>query len=283
MLDHVLAELGHVDPVRLTRVRAHDPRAAGVGHNRHPVAPGDRLLGQQCGHVEELVERVGADHTGLVEQRVDGHVGGGQQRPGVRRGGPRPGGRSPTLHGQNRLLARHPRRQPRELARVAERLEVQQRDVGARVLLPELEEVVARQVGLVPDRDERRQAESEPPGRLDDRDAEPAALRQEADLPRHRRVRREGGVQMHVRVGVEDPEAVRPDQTHPGCPADLDQLSLALSPLLAGLGEAGRNDKERTDSGGGALASDVRDPRGGHNHDAQVDRPWDVGDRVVGG
>ena len=44
-----------------------------------------------------------------------------------------------------------------EALRVPERLEVQEHGVGAVVLLPEAQEVVARQVGLVAHRDERRQ------------------------------------------------------------------------------------------------------------------------------
>ena len=68
----------------------------------------DRLLGQQRGDVEQLVQRVGADHAGLLEQRVDGDVGGGQQRPGVRRGRARPGRRAAALDRQDRLLAGDP-------------------------------------------------------------------------------------------------------------------------------------------------------------------------------
>ena len=47
----------------------------------------------------------------------------------------------------------------RELARVPERLEVEQDHVGRVVVLPVLEQVVRRDVGLVADRDERREAE----------------------------------------------------------------------------------------------------------------------------
>ena len=173
-----------------------------------------------------------------------------------------PAARAAALDRQDRLLARDPRRDARELARVAERLEVQQRDVGLGVLLPVLQEVVARQVGLVADRDERRQAEAEPARRLDDRDPEAAALRQEADRSGDRRVRREGGVEPDVGVGVEHAEAVRPDQPDARVAADLEQLLLALDPLRAGLGEAGRDDEQRADAGRRALARDVDDAFG---------------------
>ena len=51
--------------------------------------------------------------------------------------------------------------------------------------------------------------------------------------------RGEGGVEARALGGVEDAEAVGPDQPHPGAAADLDQLALKLDPLPADLGEAG--------------------------------------------
>ena len=58
------------------------------------------------------------------------------------------------------FCAGEPPREPGELPRVPERLEVHQDEVGALVVLPPLEQVVRGDVGLVPDRDEgtRRRA-----------------------------------------------------------------------------------------------------------------------------
>ena len=64
-----------------------------------------------------------------------------------------------ALHGHDRLRPAEPAGQPRELARVAERLEVEQNDVRGGVGLPVLQHVVARQVGTVAGRYERRQAQ----------------------------------------------------------------------------------------------------------------------------
>ena len=55
-----------------------------------------------------------------------------------------PAAAPPALQRQDRLRHRDPAGKSRELARVPERLEVQQDDVGRRVLLPVLDEVVAR-------------------------------------------------------------------------------------------------------------------------------------------
>jgi hypothetical protein len=116
---------------------------------------GERLLGQQRGDVEKLVERLGPDHPCLMKESVDGHIRRCQQGSGVRRRGLRPRGRTAALDGENRFPARKPARHPRELARVAEGLQIQQREVRAGVLLPVREQIVARQIGLVADRDER--------------------------------------------------------------------------------------------------------------------------------
>ena len=105
---HVAGQLGDLDPGGLAGVGAQDPGPAGVGDDRDPVAARHRLRGQQRGDVEQLVQRVGADHAGLLEQRVDGHVGGRQQRAGVRRGRAGAGGRAAALDRQDRLGAREP-------------------------------------------------------------------------------------------------------------------------------------------------------------------------------
>ena len=174
-------QIDHLDPVRLARVGAEDAGAAAIGDDRDPVPPRHRLGGQQRRDVEQLVHGVGPDHTGLLEQRIDGDVRCRQDRAGVRRRGPRAGSRPSALDGHDRLGGRHPPRDPPELAGVAERLEVEQDELGAGVLLPVLEEVVTGQIRLVPHRDERGQAHAEAAGRADDRDPEPAALRHEAD------------------------------------------------------------------------------------------------------
>ena len=125
-------QLGHVDPVGLAGVGTHDPRAPGIGDDGHPVAARQRLRGQQRSHGEQLVQGVGADHPGLGEQRIDGDIGSRQQRAGVRRGRACPRARAPALDRQQRLVTGKAARDAGELARIAERLQVQQSDLGAR-------------------------------------------------------------------------------------------------------------------------------------------------------
>ena len=67
------------------------------------------------------------------------------------------GGRATALDGEHGLGPSDPAGDPGELARIAERLEVQQHQPGAFILLPVGEQVVGGDVGLVADRHERRQ------------------------------------------------------------------------------------------------------------------------------
>ena len=113
-----------------------------------------------------------------AEQRVDDHVARGQ-RAGVRRGRSRARPRSAGLDGDDRLLLGDAAGDLREPARITEALEVQQDDVGSRIVGPVLDQVVARHVGLVADRHERGDPEIELPHVVENREAERAALRRE--------------------------------------------------------------------------------------------------------
>ena len=86
-------------------------------------------------------------------------------------------------HGEHRLLGRHPADVAAEAAGVAERLEVEQHDVGAVVVEPVLEQVVARQVGLVAHGHEVRDAQAHLAGPLEDDRTDRARLRQQPDPP----------------------------------------------------------------------------------------------------
>ena len=70
-----------------------------------------------------------------------------------------PAAERPLLIATIGLVASDATGDPAELARVAERLKVEQDDVGLRVRLPVVEQVVAGDVGLVPHRDEVGDAE----------------------------------------------------------------------------------------------------------------------------
>ena len=80
------------------------------------------------------------------------------------------------LDDDDRLLPADAARQLGEATRIAERLEVEQEDGGPRVALAPLQEIVARHVGLVAEADERRDADTPRAGKLQERQADAAAL-----------------------------------------------------------------------------------------------------------
>ena len=90
------AELGQLQTVRLAGVGEQDAGAAGVGHDADAPPGGTGCADEQGGDVEQLLQRVGADDAGLLEQRVDRDVEAGQRR-GMARCGARAGGERPDL------------------------------------------------------------------------------------------------------------------------------------------------------------------------------------------
>ena len=273
----------HLEPAGLEDVGAEDAGPAGVGDDPHPRTRRQRLAGQQRGDVEELGHGLGSDHAGLGEEGVDGYVGVRQQGAGVGGGRPRPGRRPAALDDHYRLAAGDPAGDAGELARVAEGLQVEHADRGLAVGLPVLEDVVAGEVGLVPDGDERGDPHPAGAGELDSGDAEGSALRHQPDGPGRRQAGGEGGVEADSRRGVEDAEAVGADQPHPRLAADVEQLPLPAATLLAHLGEAGGDHDQRLDAGGGALAGDLHHLGGGNGDHRQLGRRGQGPDRRVGG
>ena len=71
-------------------VGADDQRPARVGDDPHAAPRGERLLGQDGGGVEQVVQAVAADHARAGEQGVDVSVGRRDQRAGVRARPPAP-------------------------------------------------------------------------------------------------------------------------------------------------------------------------------------------------
>ena len=123
------ASCGSSRPAAGARVGAEDPETAGVRQHGDPAAARQRLAREQHRDVGELLQRVGADHSRLLEESLDG----GRRAcecGRVRTGGALAGRRPSALHRQDRLLPRNAPRDPRELARVAERLQVEEDEIA---------------------------------------------------------------------------------------------------------------------------------------------------------
>ena len=148
-----------------------------------------------------------------------------------------------AAHREDRLRAGDAPCDARELARVPERLEVEQHDVGLRIVLPVLEQVVRRDVGLVADRHERRQPEPARLRLLQQREPQRAALRGERDAAGRECAARERRVQPPCRR--RDAQAVRADHPRAVRAHEREQLVLPRAPFGARLGETRRDDAQR--------------------------------------
>ena len=279
--ENIVWEFDDVEAVGLAGVGTHDRGAARVGYDRDAIAARHGLCGEQRRYVKEFGHRVGTDHARLLKQSVDCDIRGGDERARVRRCRARAGRRATALDRDDRLARAHAPRDPGESAWIPERLEVQQDHIGKGVLLPVVEQVVAGNIGLVADRHERRDPQTEPSGGLDHRDSQPAALREEADVPRRRRMGGKGGVEVHVRCRVEHPEAVGTDEPHTGIAADREQFALPSGAFGAGLGEPSRDHQERVNACRSALARNLVDGDSGNHDYRELDRLGNVTDRRV--
>ncbi len=134
-----------------------------------------------------------------------------------------------------------------------------------------LQQVVARDVGLVADADEGRQADAAVRRQVEDGETEGAALGREADVSRGRQQRREGRVQSDSRRGVDEAHAVRSDHPQAQVPHPRHQPVLKGAPLVARLGEPGRDHDQRADPGGGQVVDDAQDGGRRNGDDRQVD------------
>ena len=91
--DRLVGQLSDVEPGGLAASAARMPGPPAFVRIATRRPSRQRLVRQQVRHVKHLFERVDADHAGLLEQRIDGDVHAGQCA-GVRRSGPRAGGRA---------------------------------------------------------------------------------------------------------------------------------------------------------------------------------------------
>src|SRR6185436_6325707 len=97
--------------------------------------------------------------------------------------------------GQQRLPLAEATCHAGELGGVAERLEVEGGRGDAGVVVPRGQQVVARDVGLVPERDEVSDTQADAPGEVDDDDPHPSGLRGKGETSDRRHGAGEGRVE----------------------------------------------------------------------------------------
>ena len=216
------------------------------------------------------------------EERLDGRRRAGE-RGGVRAGGALAGAGAPALHREDRLLARDAARDP---ARTCAGSRTTRGRAGSSsvcgVVLPVLEQVVRRDVGLVADRDERREPEAARGGLLEEREPERAALRREADVAGGERCaarRSRSGRARRTKM----PRQFGPISRAPCARTRASSCSWRRAPSAAGLGEAGRDHAERLASPSRSAASASASTRSpGTQKTARSTALGDVRDRRIG-
>ena len=208
------------------RLRGEGAERVRVADDGDALSGGQRLVDHQLGDVEQLVDVLHADDAGLPEHRPE--------RTGRHVGLPDPvAGRSavggdPRRDGDHRLPLGQAAGDPGELARVADRLEVEADGGGVVVVDPVLHEVVAGDVDAVARGGEVGDAEAATVGRREHGDPQRAALREEAQTAGAGQPGGQRRVEQDLGVGVDQPERVRADDAQPVLAGAAAQLLLAL-------------------------------------------------------
>jgi hypothetical protein len=213
------------------RLHGQADHAVRVAEHRDAGPARQRLVRDEGGGVHQRAERGHRDDPGLGVER----------RAGLAR-------RLLGIDGEQRDEPGQAARGVRELARVAEGLDVQQAELRVGVLLPVQQQVVRAHVVLLADRREGAHPDAEPVEVAQQREADAPGLHGHARGSRFGRGRRQQGAESVGSVRRGDAEAARTDEAHPGRAADFQQVEALLAV------EAGRRHDQRPDSALGAAA-----------------------------
>ena len=160
--------------------------AAAIGQDREALAREGLLPPERLGGGEELVEIEDAQKPGAAKGGVIDRVGAGE-RAGMRRGGPRALRVPARLDHDDRLRARGGAGRRHELARVGDRLDVEQDRAGAAVGGEIVEAVAEIDVDHVAERHEAREADLAPRRPFDQARRDGARLRDQREIAGRRR------------------------------------------------------------------------------------------------
>ncbi len=133
------------------------------------------------------------------------------------------------------------------------------------------EELVFGDPGLISHADEFGEADVGLLGIVENGHTKGAALGNKPDVPQFGHIRGEGRIHLRQGVRIDEPEAVRSDNSDVMFPADLLDLAFEFDPLATDLLEAGGDDDRGLDPHLPAFIEDLRDSPAGHDDDRQVD------------
>ena len=195
----------------------------------------------------------------------------GRERSGMRTCRPAAHLAPARLDRDDRLFSGDAPGDPAEAAGIAEGLEIQQDDPGILIVLPEFQQVVRGDVHPVPDAREMGDPQVIALHVIEQRQAEGAAVRADAQIAARRPHPGEGCVQVHGRVGVHDPQAIGPDAPHAVGKHLFPEKPLPLLSFGTAFSEAGGNDHDAPDALSAALVDHVENFLRGYDYHGKVD------------
>ena len=173
------------------------------------------------------------------------------------------------------------RGEPGELARVPERLEVEEDHARVRIVLPVLQQIVAADVRLVADRDELGDADPELAGAAHQLDPQTTRLREERDRAATGSTGANVAFMRTSGAVFTMPRQFGPITRMPLRRAVATMARSASLPLGTGLGEAGGDDHDAEHLLLRALFDHARNEVGRHDDQRDVDRVGNVEDARV--
>ena len=270
---------GSSRPGGVAGVRAEDAEPAGVGHDRDRAAVEPRAGGEERRRRRSAPRAVSARITPAWWKSASTAASEPASAAVCELAARWPLSERAALEREDRLAPRDSACDPAESPRVPERLDVEQDRLGRGLVLPPLEQVVRRDVGLVPDRDEGRQAEAPRDRGLEEREPERAALRREADVARRRRARREGRIE--AGPATEMPRQFGPIRRAPCARTSASSRSWRSMPSLPVSAKPAEMTTSARTPRASACSAASTTPARRDADDRDVDRVRDLVDRAV--
>ena len=210
-----------------------------------PLIGWRRAIDQQRRHIDQRFEHRHPRDAVAAAEGVEGGVGAGDGA-GMRFGQLLADLGAAELVGDHRLARRMgaPRRVRQALA-IAQRLHEQQDRVGPGIVDQQVGDLAHREIDLVADRDQPREADAARIGARQQGADQAAALAHHRPFAGPQPVDGEGGIggERHRRIGADRADAVGPDQPDAGLAHDARQVVLQRGAGGAGIGEAAGQDR----------------------------------------
>ncbi len=144
----LFAEISKLQSEAHTSIGGHDSRTTGVCKNRDPAARRKRLTCKRGGVIEQLIDRVRAQHTKLLEDGIGCHIL-IRQRSRMRRCGPCSCKRAAGFDRKQRFFLCKTFGNLSEPSRIPKIFQIQEHHIGIRIVLPVFQQIIRGEIGFV--------------------------------------------------------------------------------------------------------------------------------------